>query len=183
MSKTPFAKTVLCSGSFDPPTDGHINIIERGLRIFDHVVVAVAINHMKKTLFNPEERVAMLKEILKDKKNVEVDSFEGLLVNYCRRKNLHTILRGIRTVADYEYEFQMSLANRILNPDIETIFMMTEGRFSHISSSIIKEVICFGGAGTGMIHPLVEKKLREKLRKEKNASCKTGSKNKTVSNA
>ncbi|MBI2338843.1 MAG: pantetheine-phosphate adenylyltransferase [Deltaproteobacteria bacterium] len=158
-------KIALCPGSFDPPTDGHINIIDRGLKIFDRIIVAVAINRSKKTLFEPEERVTMLQELLKDKKNIEIDSFEGLLIDYCRKKKISTILRGIRTVSDYEYELQMSLANRILNPDIETIFMMTEGRYSHISSSIIKEVISFGGSGNGMIHPLVEKKLRAKLRK------------------
>ena len=159
-------KIALCPGSFDPPTDGHINIIDRGLRIFDKIVVAVAINRSKKAVFDPEERVAMLKELLKDKKEIEIDSFEGLLVDYCQKKKISTILRGIRTVSDYEYELQMSLANRILSPDIETIFMMTEGRYSHISSSIIKEVISFGGSGNGMIHPLVEKKLRAKLRKK-----------------
>lgn len=158
-------KRALCPGSFDPPTNGHINIVERGLRIFDHVTVAVAASRSKKALFEPEERVEMLKKLFKNQPNVEVDSFEGLLVDYCRRKKIHTILRGIRTVSDYEYELQMSLANRILNPDIETIFMMTEGRFSHISSSIIKEVISFGGVGSGMIHPYVEKKLRDKLGK------------------
>lgn len=158
-------KNALCPGSFDPPTDGHLNIVKRGLKIFDHITVAVAINRSKKTLFTPEERVAMLKELFKETKNVEIDSFEGLLVDYCHKKKIHTILRGIRTVSDYEYELQMSLANRILHPDIETIFMMTEGRYSHISSSIIKEIISFGGKGKGMIHPLVEKRLREKLEK------------------
>lgn len=167
MAKPSSPSIVLCPGSFDPPTDGHVNIVERGLRIFDKVIVAVAINRSKKTIFEPEERVAMLKELLKDKKNVEIDSFEGLLVDYCGKKGIHTIIRGIRTVSDYEYELQMSLANRILNPNIETIFMMTEGRFSHISSSIIKEIIAFGGAGAGMIHPVVEKKLKEKFRKSR----------------
>lgn len=157
------SKIALCPGSFDPPTDGHINIIERGLRIFDKVIVAVAVNRSKKTIFTPEERVAMLRGLFKNQKNVTIDSFEGLLVNYCREKNISTILRGIRTVSDYEYELQMSLANRTLNPKIETIFMMTEGRYSHISSSILKEVISFGGSGKGMIHSLVEKKLKEKL--------------------
>lgn len=163
----PSVKRVICPGSFDPPTNGHINIMERALTIFDHVTVAVAYNKSKKAFFDPEERVDMLRELLKKHPNVEVDSFEGLLVNYCRDKGIHTILRGIRTVADYEYELQMSLANRMLVPDIETIFMMTEGRFSHISSSIIKEVIAFGGAGSGMVHPLVEKRLIKKLRSTK----------------
>lgn len=158
-------KIAICPGSFDPPTDGHINIIERGLKIFDKIIVAVAHNKSKKALFSPEERMEMLKELLKDKKGrVEIDAFEGLLVNYCHQKKVTTILRGIRTVSDYEYELQMSLANRILHPDIDTIFMMTEGRFSHISSSIIKEVISFGGKGKGMIHPFVEKKLKQKIK-------------------
>lgn len=157
-------KKALCPGSFDPPTDGHINIIERGLKISDHITVAVAINSSKSAMFSAAERVEMLRELLKDKKNVTIDSFEGLLVDYCQEKKIHTILRGIRTVSDYEYELQMSLANRILNPDLETIFMMTEGRFSHISSSIIKEVIRYGGSGKAMIHPYVEKKLRDKLK-------------------
>lgn len=152
----------ICPGSFDPPTDGHVNIIERGLKIFDHITVAVAINKAKKALFDPAERVDMLTRLLGRRKNISIDSFEGLLANYCERKKVSTILRGIRTVADYEYELQMSLANRILHPELDTVFMMTEGRFSHISSSIIKEVIAFGGSGTGMIHPYVEQKLRDK---------------------
>lgn len=156
-------KIALCSGSYDPPTNGHLNIIERGLHIFDELVIAVACTRSKQALFSPEERVEMLQELLKDKKNVRIDFFDGLLTDYCKENNIHTILRGIRSVADYEYELQMSLANRILNPDIETIFMMTEGRYSHISSSIIKEIISFGGDGKGMIHPFVEKKLREKI--------------------
>lgn len=158
-------KTALCPGSFDPPTDGHINIIERGLKMFDKIVVGVAMNTSKKTVFTPEERVELLKKLLSKKKNVEVVTFDGLLVEYCRRRKISTVLRGLRTVADYEYELQMSLANRIMYPDVETVFMMTEGRYSHISSSIIKEVMTFGGSGKGMIHPFVEKKLKEKFRK------------------
>jgi len=158
-------KIAICPGSFDPPTDGHINIIERGLEVFDHIIVAVAINRSKKGLFDPSERVEMLTELLKaHKKRITVDSFTGLLVNYCAQKKVKTILRGIRTVSDYEYELQMSLANRILHPDIDTLFMMTEGRYSHISSSIIKEILAFGGSGKGMIHSFVEKKLKEKLK-------------------
>ncbi len=155
----------LCPGSFDPPTLGHINIIERALKLFDKVIVAVAINTSKKSTFSPEERVAMLKALLKRRKNIEIDTFAGLLVNYARRKKAGAILRGLRTVQDYEYEFQMALANQKMAPDIETIFMMTESEYSHISSSIIKEVVYFGGTGKGMIHPLVEKKLKEKLKK------------------
>ncbi len=158
-------KTALCPGSFDPPTDGHINIIERGLEVFDKIIVAVAHNTSKKTIFTPEERVELFQKILGKRKNIEVVTFSGLLVEYCRKRKINTVLRGLRTVADYEYELQMSLANRIMYPDIETLFMMTEGRFSHISSSIIKEVISFGGSGKNMIHPYVEKRLKEKLKK------------------
>jgi len=158
-------KKIICPGSFDPPTDGHINIINRALKIFDYVIVAVAVNRSKEPLFTPEERVEMLKEIFKEYKNVEVDMFEGLTVDYARRRGVRTILRGIRNMSDYEYEFQMALANKTLNPDIEIIFMMTEGIYSHLSSSVIKEVIRFGGESRGMIHPVVEKKLKEKLLK------------------
>lgn len=158
--------TVICPGSFDPPTNGHINIIERALKLFDKVIVAVAINTSKKTVFTPKERMEILKTLFKNQPNVEVDAFEGLLVGYARKKKCPIILRGLRTVQDYEYELQMSLANKKMAPDLETIFMMTESAFSHISSSIIKEVIYFGGSGEEMIHPFVEKKLKEKLKKK-----------------
>ncbi|MFA4874363.1 MAG: pantetheine-phosphate adenylyltransferase [bacterium] len=160
-------KRAICAGSFDPPTDGHINIVGRGLKVFDSVVVAVAINTRKAPIFSPEERVDMLREIFRDSKNVEVDSFEGLLVDYARRKGVHTILRGLRTMGDYEYESQMALANKTLDPEIEILYMMTEGKYAHLSSSIIKEIITFGGSGCGMIHPVVEKRLRQKLLKDK----------------
>lgn len=153
----------ICPGTFDPPSFGHINIIERALKVFDRVIVAVARDNPKNSLFDVTERLAILKELFKDESRLEFDSFEGLLVDYAKGRNVRVLVRGIRTVADYEYELQMSLANRMLNPDIETIFMMTEGRFSHISSSIIKQVIALGGSGKDMIHPFVEKKLKEKL--------------------
>ncbi len=156
----------ICPGSFDPPTNGHINIIKRALKLFDKVIVAVAFNTTKAGLFTPEERVEMFKALFKNHPKVEVDSFEGLLVEYAKKKKANVVLRGLRTVQDYEYEQQMSLANKKMAPEIETIFMMTESDFSHISSSIIKEVVYFGGKGEGMIHPLVEKKLKEKLKKK-----------------
>ncbi len=158
-------KRAICAGSFDPPTDGHLNIVARGLKVFDKLVVAVAVNTTKKSIFTPEERVEMLKEIFRGRENVEVDSFEGLLVDYARRKGIHTILRGLRTVGDYEYESQMALANKTLDPEIEILYMMTEGKYAHLSSSIIKEIITFGGSGCGMIHPTVEKRLKQKLLK------------------
>jgi pantetheine-phosphate adenylyltransferase len=155
--------TAICAGSFDPPTDGHINIVERGLKIFDKIIVAVAINTTKQLIFTPQERVEMLKEIFREWDNVEVDAFEGLLVDYAKKRGVHTILRGLRTMEDYEYESQMALANKTLDPEVEILYMMTEGKYAHLSSSIIKEIITFGGSGCGMIHPIVEKKLKEKL--------------------
>ncbi len=156
----------IAAGSFDPPTDGHLNIIDRGLKVFDGIIVAIAVNTSKKSIFTPDERLAMLCEIFKDKPNVEIDAFEGLLVDYARKKGVHTILRGLRTMGDYEYESQMALANKTLDPDIEILYMMTEGKYAHLSSSIIKEIITFGGDGGGMIHPVVAEKLKEKLRKQ-----------------
>ncbi len=153
----------ICAGSFDPPTDGHINIVSRGLKMFDRVIVAVAMNTSKDTLFTTQERVEMLREIFADYPNVEIDAFEGLLVEYAKKRGVHTILRGLRTIGDYDYESQMALANKTLDPDIEFLYMMTEGKYAHISSSVIKEVITFGGSGCGMIHPLVAKRLKEKL--------------------
>ncbi len=157
-------KQAICAGSFDPPTDGHINIIERGLKIFDQVVVAVAVNSAKTPVFSPEERVEMLREIFAEHKNVEVDAFDGLLVEYAKKRGIHTILRGLRSNSDYEYESQLALANKTLDPDIEILYMMTEGKYAHLRSSIIREIVAFGAKGCGMIHPVVEKKLREKLK-------------------
>lgn len=154
----------IAAGSFDPPTDGHLNIIERGLTVFNRIIVAIAVNTSKKSIFTPEERLSMLREIFRDKPNIEVDAFEGLLVDYARKKGVHTILRGLRTMGDYEYESQMALANKTLDPDVEILYMMTEGKYAHLSSSIIKEIITFGGSGCGMIHPVVAEKLKEKLR-------------------
>jgi pantetheine-phosphate adenylyltransferase len=161
------SKKAICAGSFDPPTDGHLNIIERALKVFDGVIVAVAINTRKQPIFSAAERVEMLREIFQGRAQVEIDTFEGLLVDYARRKGVHTILRGLRTMGDYEYESQMALANKTLDPEIEILYMMTEGKYAHLSSSIIKEILTFGGSGCGMIHPVVEKRLREKLSKGK----------------
>ncbi len=150
-------------GSFDPPTEGHLNIIRRGLALFDELVVAVATNTSKNTIFTPEERAALLKSLFPKEKKIRIDYFHGLLVDYVREKKASVILRGIRTMSDYEYEFQMALANKSMAPELETVFMMTEGRYSHISSSIIKEIMRFGGKGKDMIPPLVETALRKKL--------------------
>jgi len=162
-------KTAICPGSFDPITIGHINIVERGLNIFDKLIIAIAVNTTKEPIFSVEVRLFQVKEIFKDYKNVEVDSFSGLLVDYAKKRGVKAILRGIRNMSDYEYESQMVLANKTLDPNLEFIYMMTEGKYAHLSSSIIKEVITFGGSGCGMIHPIVEKMLKEKLKGEKPA--------------
>ncbi len=152
-------------GSFDPLTYGHLNIIERGRLLFDKLIVAVAHNTAKKTFFDFEERLQILREVLKDIDKVEVDGFEGLLVEYAEKKKASVILRGIRTVSDFEYEFQMALANKMLNPSLETVFMMTDARYSYLSSTLIKEIVRFGGSVSSMVPPLVEEKLKEKFRK------------------
>jgi pantetheine-phosphate adenylyltransferase len=158
------ANLVIYPGSFDPITYGHVNIVERALNIFDRIIVAVAINTSKSGTFSIEERVAMMQEVFKDEPDVEVDSFSGLLVDYVRSRKAQAILRGIRTVTDFDYEFQMALANKSLDPNVEQVFMMTEGKYLYHSSSIIKEIVSLGGAVEEMLPPIVEKKLSEKLR-------------------
>jgi pantetheine-phosphate adenylyltransferase len=156
-------KIAIYPGSFDPFTNGHINIIERGVRVFDKLIVAVAHNVSKKTTFTIEERVEVIREIFHNRPEVKVDYFQGLLVEYARKMGTNILLRGMRTVSDFEYELQMALSNKTLSPEIETIFMVTEGEYSHISSSLIKEIIALGGSAKEMIPESVEKKLREKL--------------------
>ena len=156
-------KVAIYPGSFDPFTNGHINIIERSVRVFDKVIVAVAHNVSKKTTFTIEERVEIIREIFRNRPEVKVDYFQGLLVEYARKMGTNILLRGMRTVSDFEYELQMALSNKTLYPEIETIFMVTEGAYSYISSSLIKEIITLGGSAKEMIPEIVEKKLKEKL--------------------
>ena len=158
-------KVAIYPGSFDPFTYGHKNIIERGVRVFDKVVVAVAHNTSKKTVFSVEERVQILNEIFKDRDDVQVDYFEGLLVEYIKRMGTNIVLRGMRTVSDFEFEMQMALANKTLSSELETVFMVTDSEFSQISSSVIKEVISLNGSASHMVPEIVEKRLREKLLK------------------
>lgn len=158
-------KIAICAGSFDPPTLGHINIIERGLKIFDKIIVAIGINFDKQTTLTVAERTNLLQGLLKNNKNIEITSFDGLLTEFAKKQNCSTLLRGIRNMSDYEYESQMALVNKALHPDIETVFMMTEGQYSHLSSTFIREILASGGSCKGMIHPLVEKVLKKKLEK------------------
>ncbi|MDX1386062.1 MAG: pantetheine-phosphate adenylyltransferase [bacterium] len=154
-------------GSFDPPTLGHINVVERGLTVFKKIIIAVALNTSKECLFTPEERVTLLKTIYKGKPNVEVDFFNGLLVEYAQKKKANVILRGLRTVNDYEYELQMAFSNKSINPDIETMFLMTENQYSHISSTLIKEIAHFGGPIKKMVPPAVEKAIKAKMKERR----------------
>lgn len=150
-------------GSFDPITNGHLDLILRGSHIVDRLIVAVLRNEHKKPLFSVGERVEMLQEVVKGIPNVEVDSFDGLLVDYTARQGATVILRGIRAISDYEYELQMALMNRRLAPDIETVFMMAGEAYSFISSRIVKEVIRLGGNIGGLVPPSVEERLRRRL--------------------
>ena len=155
-------KLAIYPGSFDPITNGHINIIERSLLIFDKLVVAVAINASKNALFTLEERVAMIKEATRNNPNVIIDSFEGLLADYVAEKDINVIVRGLRALSDFEYEFQMTFMNRKLNRHVETIFMMTGLRWFYVNSRIIKEVAVAGGSVKGLVPDVVCERLREK---------------------
>ncbi len=159
-------KVAIYPGSFDPFTNGHINIIERGVKVFGRVIVAVAHNTTKKTTFSLEERVEIIKEVFENRPEVKVDYFKGLLVEYAKKMGTNVVLRGMRSVSDFEYELQMALSNKTLFPELETVFMVTESAFSHISSSIIKEIITLGGSAHEMVPEVVEQKLREKLLKQ-----------------
>ncbi len=155
-------KTAIYPGSFDPVTNGHIDIIKRGLKVFDKIIVGVLHNPGKKSLFSVEERLDMLTVSLKTISNIEIDTFSGLLVDYAAEKKAVAVLRGMRAVSDFEYEFQLALMNRRLNRNIQTVFLMTGLRWIFTSSSIIKEAASFNADITDMVPPYVEEKLREK---------------------
>jgi pantetheine-phosphate adenylyltransferase len=149
-------------GSFDPLTNGHIDIIQRGLRLFDRVVIAVLINQEKAPLFTVPERVQIAREVFRDRANVEVDTFDGLLVEYAQMKKASVIVRGLRAVSDFEYEMQMALMNRRLCPEVETVFMMPAEPYTYVSSRLIKEVVALGGSVHDLVPDIVERRLREK---------------------
>ena len=156
-------RTAIYPGSFDPVTNGHLDIIERGLTLFDKIVVAILHNPAKKSLFSVEERMEMLQTSTVKFSGVEIDCFNGLLVDYASRKNAQAILRGMRAVSDFEYEFQLALMNRRLNREVQTVFLMTGLRWIFTSSSIIKEAASFGGDISDMVPEIVEHKLHEKF--------------------
>ena len=154
-------------GSFDPITNGHHDIILRGLRLFDQVVVALAINIRKQPLFSLEERIALIRESVKNQPRVQVDSFNGLLVDYARTRGAKFLIRGLRAVADFEYEFQFAHMNRQLAPDIETIFLPTNEEHFYVSSSVVREVAAMGGDIRKFVPPSAAKALKKKFKKAK----------------
>ena len=156
-------KIAIYPGTFDPLTNGHMSIIKRALKIFDKVVVSILINPNKTPLFSLEERISMLNEIFKNEENIEVDTFNGLLIDYAVKKKSNVIVRGLRALSDFEYEFQMALMNRKLNRDIQSVFLMTDYKWFYISSTIIKEAARYGGDIKGLVPPIVCKKLKQKF--------------------
>lgn len=149
-------------GSFDPITNGHYDLIQRSARIFDHLIVALLTNAEKQPLFSVEERVEMLQEVTRDMKNVSVGTFSGLLVDFAVRKKARAIVRGIRAFSDYEYEIQMALMNRKLQPKLETLFLMPAESYAYVSSRLVKEISGRGGSVKGLVPPLVERRLKKK---------------------
>ena len=149
-------------GTFDPITNGHLSIVKRALKIFDKLIIAILINPQKESLFSREERIAMIGEALGPGSGVEVDSFDGMLVDYAVKKKACVILRGLRALSDFEYEFQMALMNRKLNRNVQSIFLMTDYKWFYISSTIIKEAASFGGDISGLVPDLVCRRLKEK---------------------
>lgn len=151
-------------GTFDPVTNGHLDVIKRGSIIFDTLVVSVGCNPLKDALFSVKERMEMIRAHVKDLKNVEVDSFNGMLVDYLKKQQTNIILRGIRTVSDFEYEFQRALTNRVLNKEVETVFIMTSEQYSFLNSTLIREAVSLGGSVSPFVPPDVESRLIEKFK-------------------
>lgn len=157
-------------GSFDPVTNGHLDLINRGRKLFDRLIVAIARNPDKgDALFTLEERMEMLKAMTAELENVTVDAFEGLLMRYCVSKSANAVLRGIRAVSDYEFELQMALMNRKIEPGVETVFMMPAEKYSYLSSRIVREIASFGGPLTGLVPELVEEHLRRRMAEKRGA--------------
>ncbi len=159
-------RTAIYPGSFDPLTNGHLDVVQRAARLFDHVIVAVAKNEGKNPLFTLEERVEMTRRVVKPHRNVKVDSFEGLLVDYVVANHARCIVRGLRAISDFEFEFQLALMNRKLNENVETIFMMPKDTYTFLSSRIVKEIARLGGDVSPFVPDVVEKALKKKLKGE-----------------
>ncbi|HBF43004.1 MAG TPA: pantetheine-phosphate adenylyltransferase [Desulfobacteraceae bacterium] len=161
------SKTAIYPGTFDPITNGHLSIIRRALQVFENIIIAILHNPQKTPLFSIDERIYMIKHALKGEKNVEIDTFEGLLVDYAVKKKTNVILRGLRALSDFEYEFQLALMNRKLNRDVQSIFLTTDYKWFYTSSTIIKEAASLGGDVSGLVPYIVNRKLKEKFRQSK----------------
>jgi pantetheine-phosphate adenylyltransferase len=151
-------------GTFDPITYGHIDVVERAAELFSRVIVLVARNTSKAPLFTDDERITMIREIFRDRRRITVDGFDGLLVDYARRKKAHVLIRGLRAVSDFEYEFQMALTNRKLAPTIDTVFLVPHEQYTYLNSSIVREVARLGGDVSDFVPPNVRRRLMAKLR-------------------
>lgn len=160
-------KTAVYPGSFDPVTLGHLDIIKRTAAMFDRVIIGVLNNRAKSPLFTVSERVELLKEVTSDLPNVEIQSFEGLLIDFVRRNRADVIVRGLRAITDFEYELQMAQTNRVIAPEIDTIFLTTNLKYSYLSSSIVKEIAAYDGDISAFLHPSVAERVREKLEERK----------------
>lgn len=156
-------KNAIYPGSFDPITNGHLDIIKRTARIFDKVIVSVVNNPSKNPMFTLEERVELIRYATKDIKNIQIDCFSGLLIDYVKERNINVIVKGLRAVSDFEYEFQMALMNKKLNENIETLFMTTNSKYSYLSSSLVKEVFKLGGCINGLVPEIVIEEMKKKI--------------------
>ncbi len=157
------SKTVICPGSFDPVTLGHLDIIKRAAKMFDHVIVAVLVNSAKSPCFSTEERMRLLKEVTGDIENVEISSFDGLLAEYCKQRGADAIVKGLRAVSDFEYEFQMAITNKKINPELETIFLMANADSMYLSSSMVREVAAMGGDITNFVPDCIRDEIVERM--------------------
>jgi pantetheine-phosphate adenylyltransferase len=160
------SKIAIYPGTFDPITNGHIDLVQRTLKIFDEVIIAVASGQKKQPLFTIEERLELIKQSVKELKGARAEAFDSLLVDYAKNRKSIAIIRGLRAISDFEYELQMALMNRRLNADIETVFMMPSEEYTFLTSTMVKEVASFGGAVKGLVPEVVEKALREKFKKK-----------------
>ena len=158
-------KIAIYPGTFDPITNGHLDIIERAIKVFDSVIVTIARNSSKNPLFSDKERLEMIREVVKGIKQVEVDSFDGLLVNYAKKRNATAVLRGLRAISDFEYEFQLALTNRKLNSTLETVFLMPSERYTYLNSTIVREIARLGGDVSDFVPPIVKKAFDKKFKK------------------
>ena len=160
-------KIAIYPGTFDPITNGHIDVIERAREIFDEVIVTIARNTSKQPLFSEKERLSMISDVIRKYRNVRVDSFQGLLVAFARKKKATTIIRGLRAISDFEYEFQMALTNRKLASDITTVFLMPHEKYTYLNSSIVRELAMLGGNVSEFVPPVVQRQLKKKIKPRK----------------